>query len=124
MVDLRQFNFPFDDRRGVTEDVPLAIRRLDGKRVRLKGAIIPMDPSDQLSEFMLVSELRERMAPLLQQSVWVHMPKGKFTGYTWGQVFVDGIFHVRVEKDDGYVVAIFELTSASLDVSATGPAGN
>jgi hypothetical protein len=117
-VDLRLFKFPFDDRHGMADNVPLDIRRLDGERVRIQGEMIPIDQSDKLSQFMLVPELKERTAPLLQQSVWVHMARGKLTDYKAGQVKMEGIFHVDVETDDGYVVAIFELT----DGSFTGPA--
>jgi hypothetical protein len=115
-LDMQAFGaFPFDNAHGVLRDIPESVRRKDGKRVTIEGWMIPMDQADRITEFAVVPELGEGSPPPpIQQIVIVKMPSGTWTPYYVEQVAVQGVLHVGVETDQGYITDIFSLTANSV----------
>jgi len=113
-IDLQTIGaFPFDEEHGTLQEIPEAVRMLDGRRVSIEGFMIPMDETDAVREFAIVPALpsggRDGRPPRVTECVVAEMPAGKTTPYSWNRIRVDGTFHVSVKTDDGFVVSVFAM---------------
>jgi hypothetical protein len=102
--------FPFDDEHGTLQEIPAAVRALDGRRVSIRGFMMPAD--NGIREFTIVptqvlGDLNP--PPRVAECVVAEMPTGKAIAYTMGKLRVDGTFHVSIKNDDGFVVQVFAM---------------
>lgn len=91
-----------------------ALRRLDGKLVRLPGFIVPLDDyAEQVTEFLLVPYFGACVhvpPPPPNQMVYVAMGKGKRTRPSWWEpVWIEGTMQVVTVKSI-YGAASFRIT--------------
>jgi len=113
-------NFDFDQDKG--SPIPADVTALDGTTIRLRGYMIPLDAADKIAEFALVDDLfgqGGQQPPLVQQTILVNMPAGKPTSYFPDAITVEGYLHVRVQKDEGFIVSIFDLDATSVQPAKT-----
>ena len=112
-------NFDYDAEKGGT--IPADVTALDGVTIRLRGYMIPMDQADKITQFALIDDLfaGPQVTPLIQQTIVVNLPEGKPTWYRPDMITVEGKLHVRVKKDDGFIVSIFDLDATSVQPSAS-----
>jgi hypothetical protein len=114
-------NFDYDEEKGGT--IPPDVTALDGTTIRLLGYMIPMDQSDKITAFALVDDYfvsgELRGSPPIQQVVVVNMPKAKAVKYFPDMITVEGKLHVRVKRDQGDVVSVFDLDATSVQPSAS-----
>jgi hypothetical protein len=110
-------DFAFDQVNGTLNDVPEAFRKLDGKRVVLKGEMWQpwYLPGSALNSFELtnVRDHHEWHAPKIQDFVQCHSLGS--VQYTDGVVSVTGILHVNVVSTGGKVTGVFGLDAERID---------
>jgi hypothetical protein len=110
-------NFDFDPI--VEKDVPADVLALSGGRVKLNGFMIPLTQANQVTDFALVPSLLGccfGQPPGVQHVITVHMAAGKTVEYALDELEVEGVLHVKVQRQDGYTYSIFELTGDSVRV--------
>jgi hypothetical protein len=91
------------------------IEKLVGKKIRIRGWILPGGQATGLTDFVLVRDNMEccfgPMAALFDCMI-VKMADGETTDFTTRAVAIDGVFDVREEKfPDGTWMAIYHLTA-------------
>ena len=101
--------FSFDQDKGTLADIPPEIRQLDGQRIAVEGLMIPMDQGDNISEFALVPRYLERMAMPIQETIVARIIDGRAVGYSPDRIRVFGTLHVRISRDEGYLVCIYDM---------------
>lgn len=111
-LDLAGCTFPFDEDHGTLLDIPVSIRRLNGRRVTIEGEMIPITQGDRFVRFVL--EAQFIADPPIKQYVVVSVPDESPIGYIPNRIHVDGVLTVAVNKDDGYIVSIFSLAADSV----------
>ena len=94
------------------------IEDLDGKRVRIRGYILPSFQQKGIKQFILVRDNLECCfgpGAALYDCIVVEMAKGKSTSFTVRPVAVEGTFAIRPFKGpDGKHLAIYHLTGLSV----------
>lgn len=105
---------PFDRKKMLTPE----IENLVGKKIRIRGWILPGGQATGLTDFVLVRDNQEccfgPMAALYDCMI-VKMEEGKATDFTTRPITIDGVFDVREEKfPDGTWMAIYHLTAESV----------
>jgi hypothetical protein len=108
-------NFDYDADRG--GNIPDDVIALGGSMVRLKGFMIPLDQAQNITEFVLVPSLFAccfGQPPTVQHTVIVRAPEGKGVSYYPDEIVVEGKLTVEEEKDDGFIVSIFEVDCTSV----------
>jgi hypothetical protein len=119
-VDLKYLGwFVLDPRLGVTSDVPLIFRELDGQRVSLAGEVIGGDPSSLPTDFQLLySNVHGHSPPPpVQERMFATIPAGSRVklpadGY-WN---VSGILRVKLKRAvTGDIVEVFHLDVERID---------
>jgi hypothetical protein len=108
-------NFEYDAEHG--SPIPPDVKALDGSALRLKGYMIPMDQAENISKFALVPSLFSccyGQPPQIQHTIVVNCPKGKAISYYPDEIVVEGKLKVDEEKDDGFIVSIFEIETSSV----------
>lgn len=111
-------NFDFDADKG--GNIPDDVKALAGSKVRLKGYMIPMDQAANITQFAVVADLFSccfGQPPQLQHTVIATTPKGKSVSYYPDELVVEGILKVSEQKDEGFIISIFQL-----DVTSVKPA--
>lgn len=114
-VELQKLgNFAYDpDARIIPDDV----RGLEGATVRVKGFMQLISESETITRFQLVPD---RFAccfgqpPQIQHTAMVVCPPGKSVRYFPEQVWVEGTLKVGEKSEEGFVLAIFEITATSI----------
>lgn len=101
---------PFD-RKMLTPE----IEKLVGKKIRIRGWILPGGQATGLTDFVLVRDNQEccfgPMAALFD-CMMVKMVEGESTDFTTRPIAIDGVFDIREEKfPDGTWMAIYHLTA-------------
>lgn len=91
------------------------IEKLVGKKIRIRGWILPGGQATGLTDFVLVRDNMEccfgPMAALYDCMI-VKMADGETTDFTTRAVAIDGVFDIREEKfPDGTWMAIYHLTA-------------
>lgn len=96
------------------EGLPESIRQLDGQRVAMLGFVWPIFEYDDMSNFGLVGNHWSccyGVPPGITDVAVVELRKDQpGLSRTLSPVRVEGIFHVRERKQDGYVVSLFDIT--------------
>jgi hypothetical protein len=119
--DLAAFgNFPFDADVDRDEKIPLDRRGMDGQSVAFDGYMIPIDPVDPISRFVLVptSPFRRDRPPVTQQ-ILVTLPTGKCMSFYPYRLRVYGRLEVGTVVDgDGFVESLFRLAAVSVVAAA------
>lgn len=94
------------------------IEDLDGKRVRIRGYILPSFQQKGIKQFILVRDNMECCfgpGAALYDCIVVEMAKGKSTSFTVRPVAVEGTFAIRPFKGpDGKHLAVYHLTGLSV----------
>jgi hypothetical protein len=108
-------NFDYDEEKGGT--IPADVVALNGTTIRLRGFMVPTEPSD-IKEFLLVDDLFAPWPPPIQQTIVVHLREGKAVKYFPEMITVEGKLHVRVQRDQGDIVSIFDLDATSVHPAA------
>lgn len=114
-VELQKLgNFAYDpDARVIPDDV----RALEGVKVRMKGFMQLISESESITRFQLVPD---RFAccfgqpPQIQHTAMVVCPPGKSVRYFPEEVWVEGMLKVGEKSEEGFVLAIFEITATSI----------
>jgi len=114
VADLRAMaDFNLDQIDGQTSDIPLAFRKLDGKRVELAGQMwCPLDAAGQVRSFDLCYSITNccfRGPPQTQHFVHVSVPPGAAVRPMQGIVCVTGTLHVEVERSGGAVISVYRM---------------
>lgn len=97
--------------------IPPNLARFDGKNVRLRGFMVPLNGDDggNLTEFLLVpgaGQCIHTPPPPPNQIVFVRMQKGKVAEHTWEVVRVTGKFTIASR--------VSHYGSASYQIDASG----
>lgn len=111
--ELGNFEFNEDDDSSIPEDV----RALSGSKVRLTGQMLPLDQAGRVTRFLLVNDLLSccyGTTPKIQNVVKVTLPKDKPMLATTERIAVEGTLRVHVEREDEFVLNIFELEPTSI----------
>ena len=117
-LDLEVLNFAFDGDKGELRDIPPEIRSLDGRLVSITGYMIPMDQAAEIHAFAMVPWLFEPCPPPdIRQTVVVNSRAG--LPYFPDRITVYGRLHVRVTRDDGYIVSLYEVDAERVSGSAS-----
>jgi hypothetical protein len=115
--ELGNFDFNEDDEKTIPDDV----RKLDGCRIKIPGVMLPLDQAGRVTRFMLVNDQMSccyGTAPKIQNVAYVELPKDKWLAATTDRLDLEGTLHVKVRKDDGFVLSIFEIVPTSIKLSA------
>ena len=108
-------NFEFDPTKDA--DVPADVKLLEGAKVKLNGYMWPMNQSDKITEFALVPSLTSccfGAPPGVQHVVTCRAPGGKSVDFSVDEIYVEGIVHVRVKRENDYTSSIFEVDVTSV----------
>ncbi|MFT3785922.1 MAG: DUF3299 domain-containing protein [Tepidisphaeraceae bacterium] len=108
-------NFAFDVDKG--GNIPADVKALDGLTVKLRGFMMPLDATEKIKEFVLVSDLFGccfGQPPQLQHTVAVRVPAGKSVAYYPDAIVVTGTLHVKEVTDEGFIVSIFQVEATSV----------
>jgi hypothetical protein len=103
----------YDPRPGL-EGLPDAIKALDGQHVALNGFLLPNYEYDDIRDFSLVANHMSCCFGLpagVNGQVHVRL-KGRGLPLTSEPLRVDGVFRVREEKEEGYVLWIYAIDDA------------
>lgn len=108
-------NFDYDAQRG--GNIPSDVMRLSGATVRLRGFMIPMEQTVDITRFALVPDLFAccfGQPPQIQHTVIVNCPPGKAVSYYPDEISVEGKLTVSEQRDEGFIVSIFQLEAWSV----------
>ena len=115
--ELGNFEYNEDDDKTIPDDV----RKLDGASVKISGVMMPMDQSGRVTRFLLVNDMMSccyGQAPKLQNVAMVELPKEKWLAATSDRIDVTGKLHVKVQREDGFVLSIFQIEPTSIKLAA------
>lgn len=102
--------------------IPDDVKAMSGVKVRLTGYMVLMDQAENITHFAIVPSLFCNCgfcsAPQMQQTSDVTVPKGKVVQYFPDPVTVEGTLHVREQKEDGFIVSIFDVEATSVKPAA------
>jgi hypothetical protein len=107
-------NFEFDDEKG--SPIPDDVKALSGCSIRITGYMIPMDmdTSGNIAKFALVPMPPLHRQAQVQRMIVVTCPKGKSVKYSDDQITVEGKLTVEADKEEGYIVSIFQMETTSV----------
>jgi len=109
-------NFMYDPL--ATGGIPADVQALNGVTLRTHGFMMPMDQVENITEFAFVPSLFGccyGQPPQVQHTIIVHTPPGKSVPkYTSQELIVEGKLKVAENKDDDFVVSIFEISATSI----------
>jgi hypothetical protein len=112
-------NFDYDAEHG--GNIPDDIKKMNGATIKLRGFMIPMDQAERITQFALVPSLFAccfGQPPQIQHTIVVNCPKGKAVPYFPDELSVEGKLQVEEQKEDGFVVSVFELEATSVKPAA------
>jgi hypothetical protein len=110
----------FEYAEGNDDTIPADVRQLDGVRVRLPGQMLPIDSAARVSQFLLVNDMMSccyGSAPKVQTVALCKLPEGKWLSATGERIMVEGILHVKVKREEGYVTSIFQVDAQSIKMA-------
>jgi hypothetical protein len=115
-MDIKELgNFEYDAEKG--GNIPADVLALSGSKLRLRGFMIPVDQAENITQFALVPSLFAccfGQPPQIQHTIVCKAPPGKAVGYYPDEIQVEGTLIVKEEKDDGFIVSVFELDASSV----------
>ena len=95
-----------------------AVKKLDGKNVRIRGYILPSFQQSGIKQFVLVRDNMECCfgpGAALHDCIVVEMVGGASTDYTVRPVTVEGKFSIKqLDDPDGKTLAIYRLDGKSV----------
>jgi hypothetical protein len=97
------------------EDLPDAIKALDGKRVEMQGFLLPLYDYDDIREFSLVANHMSccfGFVAGLNGQVYVKLAGPRGLPWTSEPLRVVGTFRARERKEAGYVLHVYALEDA------------
>lgn len=115
--ELGNFEYNEDDDKTIPDDV----RKLDGVKIKIDGVMLPLDQAGRVTRFLLVNDMMSccyGVAPKLQNVAMVQLPKDKWMAATTDRIVITGTLHVKVRRDDGFVLSIFEIDPSSIKFAA------
>jgi hypothetical protein len=116
--------FKIDLTNGSIDDVPARFRRLDGRKVRLEGFMLSDNATPRVAHFDLVYNVGDSWGhpPPAQARVSVTVPNGTTVPYvdTYLQIF--GTLHVRIMREGGQIVSVYQLDPERYMQEPTEPA--
>jgi hypothetical protein len=102
----------------VHEKLTDTVRELDGKKIRIRGYILPSFQQTGIRQFVLVRDNLECCfgpGAALFDCIVVEMQNGASTEYSVRPVAVEGRFQLKVREDfDGRQVAIYQIDGESV----------
>ena len=116
LVDLKAMStFSFDQENGTVEDVPEKFRALDGEKVLLEGEMVSTtSAAGRVAEFDLVYSISDCCysgAPQVQHFIKSTLAEGGTVPFYRGTpVQVRGTLRVDVQKSDGKVQSVYQLS--------------
>lgn len=114
-VDLKSLGyFPFNETTGTVTDVPRQYAALDGKKMFLVGQMyVDTSTAPYVDQFQLVYSIQNccfNGPPKVQERVFAHVPPGgRRVPFFSGLAKIYGTLHVRVVKENGKVVSLYDL---------------
>ena len=93
--------------------IPEEIRKLDGKRIRIKG-VMAMGTVEGVDSFQLVNDGCACGTTKVQHCVDVKLADDT-TEYTPDEITVTGTFSVGEVEEDGFVVSLYRLADATYE---------
>lgn len=106
----------FEMEKGAPYDPELLtdkIRSYEGKKIRIRGYILPGFQERGITEFVLVRDNMECCfgpGAALYDCILVQMAPGKTTSYSYRPIAVEGVFEIETfEGPDGYPLAIYRI---------------
>ena len=112
-------NFEYNEQDDKT--IPDDVCKLEGAKVKISGVMMPMDQSGRVTRFLLVNDMMSccyGQAPKLQNVAMVELPKDKWIAATGDRIDITGKLHVKVQREDGFVLSIFQIEPASIKLAA------
>jgi len=101
-------------------DLPDAVKALDGKRVTMRGFLLPLYEFDDIHEFVLVANHMSccfGMPSGISGQVQVKTsPDAKGLPNTSEPLRVEGTFRVIETKEQGYILSIFRIDDAAVKI--------
>ncbi len=97
--------------------LPEAIESLDGKRIRIRGYMLPTAQNRGIKSFVLVRDNQECCfgpGAALYDCMLVELTGGKSTTYSFKPVAVEGTFSIREIVVDGMHLAIYRIDADSV----------
>jgi len=107
-------NFDFDPVFDV--DIPADVKLMEGAHVKLSGYMVPLTQAVKVDKFALVPSLTGccfGAPPGVQHVITCSTPEGKAMDYVLDELEIEGIVHVRVQREDNYTNSIFEMDVTS-----------
>ncbi len=102
------------DRKLLTEE----IEKLDGKRIKLRGYMLPSFQQDGITQFVLVRDNLECCfgpGAMLFDCLIVDMDEGKSASYSIRPVTVEGVFTIEpLSDEDDVTLAIYHLQAVQV----------
>lgn len=110
-------NFTFDPEK--SKDIPKDIKAWDGKKIRLRGFIIPFTQAQSITDFALVPTLGSccfGQPPGVQHVIVSRVANGGKLTFMPDEVWCEGTIKVDLKREDGYTFQVFkfEVTSVKL----------
>ena len=108
-------HFEYDAVKG--GDIPEDVIARDGTAIKLRGYVMAALQAGSLTDFVLVPSYFNccyGLPPGVQHVVIVRLMPKDAIKYTTDEVWVQGILHVNVVRDDGYTTQIFSLDGESV----------
>jgi hypothetical protein len=94
------------------------IEKLDGKRIKIRGYMLPSFHQDGITQFILVRDNLECCfgpGAMLFDCLIVDMQEGKTASYTTRAVAVEGVFTIEeLADEDGMTLAIYHLQASEV----------
>jgi hypothetical protein len=107
-------NFNFDEDHPV---IPDRIKALNGTTIRVRGFMVPMDSSENISRFVLVKNL-DHPDPYpgdpIQQTIVVTCPPGKSVKFTADEIVVEGKLVVGIVREDDFIIQVLAVETTSV----------
>jgi hypothetical protein len=115
--DLGNFDFDPDSKNA---KIPDDVKAISGATVKLQGLMLPIDQSDELEKFALVTQMPPNgpytgpFEPSIQHTIVITCAKSMHVKFLDGKIVVQGKLSVDVVKEDGFVVQIFTVAADSV----------
>ncbi len=110
-------NFLYDPAVG---GVPADVLAYDGHVVRLRGFMLPLTQADTITRFALVPSLFSccfGQPPGVEHTIGVTCQEGKAVQLVPDEVVVQGVLHVKEQREEGFTYSIFEMTATSVKLA-------
>jgi len=97
--------------------IPDYIKGLDGQHVQMAGFMMPLNQTDQVTEFVFMQYFWGccfGRPPAANHVVLVKMTNGQKSKFYTEPVCVRGILHVGETREDGYLISLYRLDAETV----------